>query len=166
MLCCISFWECNQRKTCSSEFVLDEPLASIVDSFIKVNSGRKVYELYIDKIVPDSTVIILYAGNYQCTSQENARFNQRPAIRIFSENIPIDVYSGIERYVRNQNMVYDTSKMNLKIDPDGEVGCVIFDINGKLRVDKNYSTFTNYPFIPLPIPANLTIADTSKNLER
>lgn len=156
ILCCLAFWQCNQQKAKMPEFALDKNLAVIVDSFIKANPGQKVYEIYIDKIVVDSTIIMLYAGNFSCTSQENAHFKQLPVVQVILNNISIDVYSGMERYVKNLHMIYDSSKMELTKGLIGGAGCVIFDNNGKLRVDKKYSQHPNYPFISLPA---LTIND-------
>ena len=74
ILSVIVFWQCNQYKS-GSEFVLDKRLAIIVDSFITANPGQKVYELYIDKVSIDSTIIILYSGDQSYTSWDKVTLN-------------------------------------------------------------------------------------------
>lgn len=149
ILSVIVFWQCNQYKS-GSEFVLDKRLAIIVDSFITANPGQKVYELYIDKVSIDSTIIILYSGDQSYTSWDKVTLNSYPLIKISSNNIAVDIYSGIEQYIKNPYINYDSNKIKLKNDDMGGVGCVIFDVNGKIYIDKKYSESPQYPFFPLP----------------
>ena len=149
VICCCIHTGCNRQK-CQSDFMLNEPLASIVDSFTRIHPDQKVYELYINKVTEDSTVIILYAGEQSCTTREKRRNNSyQSAIQINLNGIPIDLYSGIELYVTNRQKNY-TNRTQFNPKYAGGFGCIVFDINGKLLVDKERSMTLNYPFFPLP----------------
>ena len=138
---------CTSRP--KQEFVLLEPLKHLVDSFVTANPGQKVYELYIDKVFTDSSIIILQAGK-SSLAYDNRYFKQTPTIQILSNGQKVDVYSGVERYIKNIELNYDTSKWG---PITGDYTCLIFDIKGNLFVSKNIEGSS--PFFTLPVAYKL-----------
>ena len=148
ILCLVS---CTKHS--KQEFVLLEPLKHLVDSFVKANPDQKVYELYIDKVLPDSSIIILQAGKYSL-AYDNGYFKQLPVIQVLSHGQKVDVYSGAERYIKNTGITYDTSKWGPIM---GDYICLIIDKNGKLLIDKDHESPT--PFFTLPVVSKLKFSE-------
>lgn len=90
---------CNSTPVEMESYKVKGSIAAIVDSFTAENKGRAFYEMYIDKIEPDSVVIQLNAADLPLTADENNRYEQWPAIYIVSNGVRVYVYSGLERYV-------------------------------------------------------------------
>lgn len=63
---------CGSQPKNINEYTMTEPLKHIVDSFVRTVPDQTVYELYIDKIYPDSSIIILFAGKKSLTESENS----------------------------------------------------------------------------------------------
>ena len=147
ILTCLWLVGCHEYP--KQEFILKEPLKHIVDSFVLAHPDQNVYELYIDKVmIYDSTVIIMHAGEGSLLNNENKYFNQTPIVFVLSSNgEKVDVYSGMERYIGNTRMNYDTNKWTS--DREGNT-CLIFDKKGEMRINDDYSY--PLPFFVLPVP--------------
>ncbi len=145
----ISFFciQCMQKSR-NQQIILDKRLSIIVDSFIEANPNRGKYELYIDKVTPDSTTMILYAGDKSLLENENRFYKQHPIIQIVSNGISLDIYSGVERYVRNikEDIKEDTTK---RIENYPKAYCLIIDRKGQLHIENRGDSY--YPFFILPI---------------
>ena len=151
----ISFFctQCDRQLVHNSNFVLKEPIANIVDSFVISYPNEDIYELYINKIDPHHAILILYAGKKSVTENENAYNSQKSLIHVISNGTIINVYSGIERYVEENN--------KQKITPFdlGEAGTpsgiywVILDDFGEVITKKDYDGV--YPFMPLPLQSTI-----------
>jgi hypothetical protein len=131
--------------------MLKENIASIVDSFTSIHPNKKIYELYINKLDPDNSILILYAGDNSLTGKENIHYNQSSNIQVISNNISIDIYTGMERYISKMDSPKSLDNNQKSNSSDG-LYWVINDSCGILRTKKDYSTI--YPFMPLPIEIN------------
>jgi hypothetical protein len=136
-----------------NNFVLKEPIANIVDSFMVSYPGENIYELYINKIDPHHAILILYAGKESITESENACNSQKSLIQVVSNGITISVYSGIERYIE------EDCKQKITPSDIGEASIplgnywVIMDDFDELTIRKNYDGV--YPFMPLPLQSTI-----------
>lgn len=137
---------CNRTNE-RQDFILKESIQAIVDSFTLINPDRGIYELYIDKKSFDEGVLFLYAGEEPYTEKENIEINQSPLIEVFSNGVPVRVFSGAERYINPRQTVKYAAKQVLGNKEN--VLWVITDSCGVLTTIKDYNTL--YPFFPLPI---------------
>jgi len=136
----------NSRITLSNENVIipKENISALLDSFVRENKhGKYVYELYIDKITPDSCNMILYCGEKSLTKEEDGYYDQKPVVCVILHGVKIYIYSGIERYF-SSSLKMDT----LTIQNNAEVLWAIRDSMGILS---SYKIDGGYPFIPFPL---------------
>ncbi len=171
ILCCIIiffFWNCSYRQSNKLEqncIIPKENIQTLLDSFIKENRHEGyIYELYIDKISPDSCNLILYAGESSLTEMENRYYKQTSFIHIMESDIKINIYSGIERYfetcTNKEPINFDTI---MYINPSNDrIIWVIKDKSGVFDVQKVYSA---YPFIPLPLNIDFTYPELSNSVQ-
>jgi len=132
---------------------LKENIALIVDDFTSENPNYKVYELYIDKIMPDSIISILFAGEKSLTYSENSYFKQKSIIHCMSNKKRVDIYSGLERYIESK-IISDSLSIYQHAQAAG-IGWTIIDIKGKIVIEKDR---VNYPFFPLPLKFTVPLA--------
>jgi len=125
---------------------LKQDIALIVDDFTSENQNYKVYELYIDKIMPDSIISILFAGEKSLTCSENSYFKQKSIIHCISNEKIVYIYSGVERYIDNK-IISDSLSIHQHEQTAG-IGWTIIDVKGKIIIEKDG---VNYPFFPLPL---------------
>ena len=148
---------CGSQPKNINEYTMTEPLKHIVDSFVRTVPDQTVYELYIDKIYPDSSIIILFAGKKSLTESENSFYKQFPLICLQSNDQVIKVYSGIERYIRHiGNSQPDTDTDSFWANGSDFAGkyLILFDVRGNLSVD-NGDRSGAYPFFTLPVVSKL-----------
>ncbi|MCL1867536.1 MAG: hypothetical protein FWF72_01100 [Paludibacter sp.] len=131
---------------------MKQDIALIVDDFTSENPNYKVYELYIDKIMPDSIISILFAGEKSLTCSENSYFKQKSIIHCISNGKRIDIYSGFERYIDSKivsdSLIYQHAQT-------AGIGWTIIDVKEKIIIEKDG---VNYPFIPLPLKITVPFA--------
>ena len=143
------FTRCDGNRNEMQEYVLDDPISAILDSFVLSNPGQAVYELYIDKVGPEEGNLFLYAGEKSVTAEENLKNDQLPLMKIYSHNIPVQIYSGVERYLRNKKRVVKNSDTFIPTNSGNGVLWIVVDKMDSLTVIKNNDDL--YPFFRLPI---------------
>jgi len=139
----------NSRKDSLNEISLSakDNIRVLLDSFVKENMHEKyIYELYIDKITPDSCNMILYTGDESLTKKENEYYGQKPVAFVIAKGVKIFIYSGIERYFENY------SKSNTlpfqSANNDNSVLWALIDYKGVINY---YKIDGGYPFFPFPL---------------
>ncbi len=146
----ILLFSCSEKKIVSDNILKPkEEMQLIIDSFVQRNVIKDylVYELYIDKLDPENSNMILYAGDMSLTQKENEQYGQQPLMCVSSQGIKINVYSGIERYFENSFTKEITSLVKKKEGREA-VYLAIKDSSGILNT---YEIIAGYPFIPLPL---------------
>lgn len=123
---------------------LKESLSVIVDSFTRNNPDKKVYELYIDKTDPHNGVLTLYAGNCPLIESENLYYNQKSNTYTLSNDKKVNVYSGLERYIKNSKLEESSVEHQNCLD---KVFWVVRDSFSVFKVYENYESV--YPFMPI-----------------
>jgi len=143
----ISLLSCSNNVTQGTLLEPKEELKQILDSFIRENSHKNftIYELYIDKIDPFNTDMILYAGNMSLTEEENYYTNQTSLLSFVYQDVKINIYSGVERYFNNTS---NNMENYVKSKYTQSALLAIIDSFGVLRTRKLDS---GYPFIPFPL---------------
>lgn len=122
-------------------------LKGLLDSFVLINGTNKsVYELYIDKISPDSYNLILHAGSRSLSQKEDSLRDNYPILKTSASNIEFNVYSGIEHFFKN-------SAKGLNKEPNTSVkkyDDVIWAIRDSAGIVSIHEIYGGYPFMPLP----------------
>lgn len=156
MLTGLLFVQCHNSPKPERRFVLKKTIAAIVDSFTSVNPGKKIYELYIDKKKPDSTVLLLFGGEASLTEPENIYYGQKSILQIVSNGVLVNIYSGTERYIRKGSEVpifSQKEKHFYSLDfPKNGTYWVIWDKKGSSIILKERSE--GYPFSLISPPVS------------
>jgi hypothetical protein len=153
---------CIPARKQQNEVVLKESLSAIVDSFTRSNPDKEIYELYMDKKDPHNGILTLYAGDRSLIEPENLYNNQKSIIYTLSNDKEINIYSGLERYVKNVKSEIDSVKTQSNLD---KVFWIITDSFNVFKVYKNFESV--YPFMPIIfdtlqfIPPMPTVNNTS-----
>ncbi|GHT17491.1 hypothetical protein FACS189429_1690 [Bacteroidia bacterium] len=130
----------------------NDKFTAIIDSFITENNNYSIYELYVNKIAPDSIVSILFAGNKGLTDSENEYFHQKSNIIYLFNGVQVQIYSGIERYLFNE--IKPDSLYKDSYRQASGICWTLIDINNTIRIEKNQGV-VNYPFFPLPMKSEI-----------
>jgi hypothetical protein len=87
-------------------------LKTLLDSFVQVaGNNHPVYEVFVDKITPHESILVLRSGNKSLTGEENKFKSQFPVNKTHAGGVTFYVYSGVERYFDNPgDTVRDSSK--------------------------------------------------------
>ncbi|RXK86632.1 hypothetical protein [Filimonas effusa] len=157
----------NTVKKSASCFLEPRPnIKALLDSFVKVTGkAYPEYGLYIDKGSPHQYDLIVYAGNYPLTRQEDQLNNQSPIQKVQVSGIEFKVYSGIEHYFQNG---CNNDTVVLKEYANGGDN-VIWAVKDSFGVMNTYKVEGAYPFIALPgkipdsIKLKLPADDSSSN---
>lgn len=146
--CALFLLQCKHEVSTKKNLVLKDSIARIVDSFTEANKNKKVYELYIDKVGPREGVLTLFAGEKSLTRGEY--MFQQKSEQVLSNGVYVAVYTGGERYFRNQSNIEKPvdyySHEQISID---DVLWVVQDSSGIYTINKNLSGY--YPYMPLPV---------------
>ena len=146
---------CNVKSE-KAEFVLDSSIQSVLDSFVSIDPGHKIYELFIDKIEPDKVILFLSAAKKPLTERENIIYGQSPLITVYAQGIPVRIFLGAERYIHRRNqkfgykdsIIVSDSKKKASQESHDRLWVVIDSCN-VLTIYKNGEGA--YPFFPLPV---------------
>jgi hypothetical protein len=150
-LCLISLCfacSCSEKEVlnCKNILIPRENIQVLLDSFVKENKNDKyIYELYIDKLDPDNSNLILYAGEKSLTYKENQEFNQSALLSVIISGIEIKIYSGLERYFYNN--VQDSLPQDFNNDTMG----TMWAVKDSLGIISSYKIYGGYPFLPFPL---------------
>jgi hypothetical protein len=150
-LCFISLcFACSYSKkgVLNSENILipRENIQIFLDSFVKENNNNKhVYELYIDKLDPYNSNLLLYAGEKSLTCKENQKYNQSALASVIVSGIEIKIYSGLERYF------YKNTQDSLFQDCNNGIDGIMWAIKDSSDVITIYKIDGGYPFFPFPL---------------
>ena len=136
-----------------AELKPSKQLKQLLKSFVDENPCEKcLYELYINKELPDRFILTIYRGEISFTIDENIYYSQRPLGNINISGKGFKVYSGVERYFNNRvihderkKMVVDSFPYNRLIAP---VAWTLLDSSGVIT-KKSYDGV--YLFIPFPV---------------
>ena len=81
--------------------ILRPEITNIIDSFVMCNKGKRFYDVWIDKVNPDSFVLQLSARNHRGFFQYQAQmFNHRPIMRhVTPLGTYVNIFSGTEKYI-------------------------------------------------------------------
>lgn len=135
----------TQHMPMTLPFRLAPALESITDSFLIRHPHWKHYDLFINRITDDSTVIILSASNHCLDPGEyQARF--RPSAGITRQHQSINVYAGMERYVAPNGTLHQTERKYTYPAPYDFANWVIFCSKDTMRVDTLFKDFPIAPF--------------------
>jgi hypothetical protein len=147
----LSFSSCFQTKKddfSESIVIPKENIKALLDSFVQENkSDNYVYELYIDKMDPDSYNLLLYAGEKSLTEKENDIYRQTSINGVVCHGKTISIYSGVEHYFASQRKEKELEG-NVQINTIKQVMWAIKDSSGILTI---YSIDGGYPFLPFPL---------------
>jgi len=133
----------------------NKEIEQLLKSFVAKNPCEKcLYELYINKELPDSYILTIYRGEVSFTQDENIHYNQQSLGRITISGKEFKVFSGAEHYFNNERIpnehkevVFDSFPNNKHITP---IAWTATDSAGTITI-KEYDGI--YPFIPLPVEA-------------
>ena len=131
----------------------NKEIEQLLKSFVAKNPCEKcLYELYINKELPDSYILTIYRGEVSFTQDENIHYNQQSLGRITISGKEFKVFSGAEHYFNNERIlnehkevVFDSFPNNKHIIP---IAWTAIDSAGTITI-KSYTNV--YPFIPLPV---------------
>jgi hypothetical protein len=129
---------------------LKEELMEIIDSFTNQYTYYQYYELYIDKIDPHNTIIMLSGGDNSRTEEENCDYNEKSHFYVNSNNKRVEIYSGLERYMNNEygDSIEQKKHQNLY----NSVCWIVKDSFHIMSIDSIYGV---YPFMPLPLKIDI-----------
>jgi len=139
---------CVNRNESQISLEPQEPLKSIIDTFVQkyYHEQYHVYELYIDRLDPFTSNILLYAGDVSLTDEEKTNYMYESFLQIEKKNVRIRVYSGFERYFKklDNNSKYNKESQEVR--------------NGRYLAIKDSSGFfykyeidAGYPFVSFPL---------------
>jgi hypothetical protein len=151
------FVSCNSKTENSLiDFKPNKPMEKLLKFFVAKNPCNDcLYEVYIDKYLPDIYHITLYRGKISLTQKENEYNNQSALGRVIVNNKEFHVFSGAEHYLNNSKTSVIVSSQE-KIDSlskninytDVKIWIAV-DSAGIVKI-KEYNRIA-YPFVPLPL---------------
>ena len=120
---------------------------AILDSFVYENNIKDyVYELYIDKEIPQIYVLTIYCGAKSLTWKENDYHGHIPLNHTIVSGKRFDIFSGIEHYFRREKDTIATVSQTQKGYFEKKIWVVIDSCN-IISVYKGLEY--PYPFMPL-----------------
>lgn len=150
----ILVFSCSGRVKESNPLTPKEGIKDILDSFVQKNAHENylIYELYINKLHPEHTEMILYAGDFSLTlKKEVERYGLHPIAYTISNGVKIHIYSGIELYFTNPFEREENQPLsNIRTGRE-----TILAIKDNCGVINTYEISGGYPFITLPIDIKL-----------
>jgi len=150
------FYFCFLLYSCSYQYKiikvdLNDNIKKVIDSLMIISPPNNVYELYVDKIDPQNCNMLFYIGSKPLTEIENkANRIEFPLLQTVLRKKTINIYSGVEKYVKNPKEKYFIKDKKERTKND-YVSCIyweIQEIKGKFLVREND---IGYPFIPFPL---------------
>jgi hypothetical protein len=128
-------------------------LKTLLDSFVQVaGNNHPVYEVFIDKITPHESTLVLHSGNNSLTGEENKFKGQFPANKTRAGGVTFYIYSGVERYFDNPDDIRrDSSKYMEKSAPD-QLPYALWAVKDSFGIYKVIISEAAYPFMGIPIP--------------
>ena len=140
---CISW---TKKTDAELKLYLTDNLMFIIDSLIQSNNNAKYYEVYIDRITSDSSVITLHSGDMPICYDENKILHISPILQMTSNKKKINVYCGIEKYIDREKGVIEDSLYNISSDNSETKDWIIISHHDKIRIDERRGA----PFFTLP----------------
>lgn len=140
-------WKKAVVKDCSTKSSpsLITPLEQVLDSFLNTYSEYKYYDIYIDKVLPDSLVILLHASSSENSEIYKYSEHARPAITsLYKQDKTVYLHSGDEQLVKaNSSSLQRTKPETAFVETNYQLW-LIYLVNDSLRID---TTFAKYaPF--------------------
>lgn len=128
----------------------NQDIKIILDSFVVINPTFDIYELYIDKIDPETYNLIIYGGFESLTSKENDKYNQQSLQYCSVRGKLFEIYTGSEHY-------FKPSKEKPKYQPNSKgksTEMIMWAVKDSSGILSTYKLDGGYPFFPLPIIIN------------